>query len=278
MLRGYLIEKYGRMGGAYTCARLLEEAGRLGMHLGMVGVHDLLLSNDGLTLDRCDFVLNRYKWGKVKDAVNALADRSYNRLDLFNRFVNKFEQRKCIRSGPFLQPAWRLGTVQSSYEALAEQLGPVLVAKGLESSMGQEIRLVRHAAEMEALGSVFPPEKELLFESFVDGCWGRDYRLFSLRGEAIACMSRTSSGDFRANVALGATVRPVSLTPELSAIAADLYRQTGLDVIGIDLLPGKEGLYLCEVNVMPGLEGIEQASGRNIAGRILEMVRADGQD
>ena len=79
-LHGYIIEKYNNMGSAYTCRRLAEEAQKLKMDLRIVGIHDTVITKDGLInrgqpLEKCDFVINRYKWGKVKDAINALAVR-----------------------------------------------------------------------------------------------------------------------------------------------------------------------------------------------------------
>ena len=88
-------------------------------------------------------------------------------------------------------------------------------------------------------------------------------------------MQRTSQGDFRANVALGASVKPYPVTSGIRTIAADIYEQTGLDFLGIDLLFGREKPYFCEINVMPGLEGIEKASGINVAGKIIETIQSD---
>lgn len=82
-------------------------------------------------------------------------------------------------------------------------------------------------------------------------------------------------GDFRANVALGASVEPYPVTSGIRTIAADIYEQTGLDFLGIDLLFGREKPYFCEINVMPGLEGIEKASGINVAGKIIETIQSD---
>ena len=56
---------------------------------------------------------------------------------------------------------------------------------------------------------------------------------------------------------------------------ASYYEQTGLDFLGIDLLFGREKPYFCEINVMPGLEGIEKASGINVAGKIIETIQSD---
>ena len=88
-------------------------------------------------------------------------------------------------------------------------------------------------------------------------------------------MMREAQNDFRANVALGANVKKYPIDCRLQGIASDIFDQTRLDVVGIDLLFGHDGLYLCEINVMPGLEGIEHASGKNIAGMVLNEIMED---
>lgn len=279
-VNGYLIEKYNHMAGAYTCHRLVHEAKALGMDLKIVGVHDTLVGGTGLTnggepLAKRDFAIQRYKWGKIKDAICRLAARSYNDTDGYNLYVNKFAQVSRLRSDAFAVPEYLLGTSQSPYEAIAAALGDTFVAKGLESSMGEEILLIQTPGDMESLAAGYGPEKEWLFEKFITTSYGRDVRIYSIRGEAAACMQRSAKGDFRANVALGADVKPYEITPEIRLAARDIYEQTGLDFLGIDLLFGGDGFYFCEINVMPGLEGIEKASGVNIAGKIMETIRED---
>ena len=139
----------------------------------------------------------------------------------------------------------------------------------------EKIVCIRDKASYEELSLNYPSSKEWLFEEFISESYGRDLRFYSIRGEAVACMQRTSQGDFRANVALGASVEPYPVTSGIRTIAADIYEQTGLDFLGIDLLFGREKPYFCEINVMPGLEGIEKASGINVAGKIIETIQSD---
>ena len=279
-LKGYLIEKYNVMSNAYTCNRLVAEAAARDVDLRIVGIHDTMVTpdsviNHGVRLEPVDFVINRYKWGREKDAVNALATRSYNPLDAYNIYINKFEQVRRLRSEAFLVPKYILGTSLLPFASIVEQLGLPFVGKGLESSMGEEIVCIRNLEDYEKLSVTYPVSKEWLFEEFISESYGRDMRFYSIRGEAVACMQRRSQGDFRANVALGASVEPFEITPAIRTIAADIYEQTGLDFLGIDLLFGKEKPYFCEINVMPGLEGIEKASGRNVAGKIIDTIKSD---
>lgn len=279
-ISGYIIEKYNKMTNAYTCNRLVDEAANLGIDLKIVGIHDTIISenglvNNGLKLEKRDFVINRYKWGKVKDEINFLATRSYNPLDTYNIYINKYEQVKRLRSNEFLVPKYLLGTALLRYEDIVQILGTPFVAKGLESSMGEQISLIENAEDLKNLSVTYGTEKEWLFEEFITTSFGKDMRFYSIRGEVIACMQRKSQGDFRANVALGASVEPFEITPQIRQIAKDIYNQTVLDFLGIDLLFGEDKPYFCEINVMPGIEGIETASGVNVAKRIMETVYHD---
>ena len=279
-MTGYIIEKYNKMTNAYTCNRLVEEAEKLGIDLKIIGIHDTIITeniiyNKGEKLEKRDFVINRYKWGKEKDEINSLAEKSYNTLDAYNIYINKYEQVKRLKSECFMVPKYVLGTSLSDYEDIINILGTPFVAKGLESSMGEQISLIKKREDLEDLYKEYGMEKEWLFEEFITTSFGRDMRFYSIRGEVVACMQRKSQGDFRANVALGASVEPYEITEEIRQIAKDIYEQTGLDFLGIDLLFGEEKSYFCEINVMPGLEGIEKASGVNVAKKIMETIKAD---
>lgn len=279
-LKGYLIEKYNNMANAYTCNRLVEEAVKQEMDLQILGIQDSLVMegqivNNKIQLEKRDFVINRYKWGNIKDEINALAKRSYNSLPEYNLYINKYEQVKRLRSNEFLIPKYILATSLSPFEQIADILGLPFVAKGLESSMGEEIFLIEKEEDMQSLGLRYGKEKEWLCEEFIHTSFGRDMRFYSIRGEVAACMERISANDFRANVALGADVKPYGITPAIRQIAKDIYEETGLDFLGIDLLFGKEKLYFCEINVMPGIKGIEKATGINVAEKIISTIKND---
>lgn len=279
-ISGYIIEKYNNMADAYTCHRLVEEARMLDIDLQLVGVHDTYITKDGIWnngefLNKRDFVINRYKYGKLKSQINALGERCYNDINLFDDYINKYEQIRRINSEHFSIPKYLLSTSLIGYEKLANYLGKPFIAKGLESSMGREIFLINNSKDYDILRHNNDIGKEWLFEEFVSNSYGKDLRIFSIRDKAIACMIRKSNFDFRANVALGASVEPFAITPIINSIVADIYKQTKLDFLGIDLLFGAKGYFFCEINVMPGLEGIESASDINISKLIIETIKND---
>ncbi len=279
-LTGYLIEKYNNMGSAYSCRRLLEEAQKQDIDLRMLGVSDTSVKDDncynqGHRLENRNFIINRYKYGKVKNHLNGLGVRSYNGLQALNIYINKLEQLKNINSDYFIKPKYIAGYSSLPFEILADELKLPFVAKGLESSMGQEIFLIENKEEYKNLAKLYSRFKEWLFEEFIAESYGRDMRLYCIRGEVIAAMERTSDSDFRANVALGANIKKITIEPYFHNIAQDIYKQSGLDFVGLDLLYGRELPYFCEINVTAGLEGIEKATGTNVAGVIMQTIKDD---
>lgn len=99
------------MDGAYTCHRLVDEAKSLNINLKIIGINDCCITEQGIInteyqLTRRDFIINRYKWGKIKDVVNLLANKSYNNIKSYDIYVNKYEQIKSLRSEEFLIPKY----------------------------------------------------------------------------------------------------------------------------------------------------------------------------
>ena len=279
-LRGYLIEKYNNMGNAYTCKRLLEESEKQNIDLKLIGIYDSYVTQDGCynsetLLSMRDFVINRYKYGKIKDNLNKLGKKSYNADKPLNHYNNKLEQLKNIESDCFEKPKYIAGLSDLPFEMLADRLKLPFVAKGLESSMGQEIFLIKNKEDYLPLSQSFLPTKEWLFEEFIEESYGHDMRLYCVKGEVIAGMERISNNDFRANVALGSSVHKIEIIPEFQTIAQDIYKQTGLDFIGLDLLFGANKPYFCEINVTAGMEGIEKATGINVAGAVIKTIKGD---
>lgn len=285
MRRGYIITKYTDSGQSYTVSRLLDEARKASLGLTAVGVYDSIVDGAGRVMasgrpvEPCDVAVNRYKWGHVSRAIASLAHRQYNSEHAFTRYVDKYSQLLDISSPAMRLPRFVVGTAadpERAFQRVREAVGgPPFVMKTLNRSMGQEVFLIGTPVEFRRIARSFAPEKEWLFEEFISSSRGRDLRLMAIRGEAVACMQRRSATDFRSNVALGASVAGVPVTDELRRIAADVYRCTGIDVAGIDLLFGRDSLVFCEVNVMPGLEGIESASGVNVAGAVVSMINSD---
>jgi len=103
-------------------------------------------------------------------------------------------------------------------------------------------------------------------------------RCFVVGGEVVATMRRQApKGDFRSNLHRGGSARPVRASEDEQVAAVRAAEVLGLGVAGVDLIRSARGPLVLEVNSSPGLEGIEAATGVDIAGRIVDFVTATGQ-
>jgi RimK family alpha-L-glutamate ligase len=278
-LDGYLLGSYANL-SVHAWQRLASEAKSSGIALHIIGVHDCHVSNgtayhNGNPLPHRAFAINRYRSGQINQFLNRCCNRCYNPYAAHSIYINKFEQMESLDSGEFIKPGYLLATARLSAEVLAQRLGYPFVAKGLESSQGKEVFLIKHQGDLSNLQTRFPPDKEWLFQEFIPESAGRDMRFFVVRGTIVAGIVRTAQEDFRANVCLGSTVEALNPSPAIDRIAHDLWHQSNLDFFGLDLLFGAEKPYFCEINTMAGFEGIETATGINVAKKIIDTILSD---
>ena len=116
-------------------------------------------------------------------------------------------------------------------------------------------------------------QAHILVQEFVKEAQGRDLRLFVIDGKVVGAIERTAAeGEFRANLHLGGTAARAKVTLQEKRIATRAARTMGLKVAGVDIIRSASGPKILEVNSSPGLEGIEDATGEDIAGRIIECI------
>ncbi|MBN2713622.1 MAG: RimK family alpha-L-glutamate ligase, partial [Planctomycetes bacterium] len=115
----------------------------------------------------------------------------------------------------------------------------------------------------------------LILQEFISDSTGRDLRVITIGGRAIACMKRTApEGSFKANFSGGGTTSAYKMTPEIEWLATEASRIFDLDVAGVDLLFDGDHFKICEVNSSPGFEGMESChKGISIAQSIYDYIR-----
>ena len=107
---------------------------------------------------------------------------------------------------------------------------------------------------------------------------GADIRCFVIGEKVVAAMKRQGKeGEFRSNLHRGGTAKLIKITPEERSTAVRSARVMGLNVAGVDLLRSNHGPVVMEVNSSPGLEGIENATGKDIAGMIVEFIEKNAK-
>ncbi|MAC10706.1 MAG: 30S ribosomal protein S6--L-glutamate ligase, partial [Sphingorhabdus sp.] len=113
----------------------------------------------------------------------------------------------------------------------------------------------------------------ILVQEFIKEAGSSDIRIFVIGGKVVASMMRTGAeGDFRSNLHRGGTAKSIKITPEERSTAVRAAKVMGLNVAGVDILRSNHGPVIMEVNSSPGLEGIENASGIDVASRIIEFM------
>lgn len=152
--------------------------------------------------------------------------------------------------------------------------GAPVVIKLLEGTQGIGVILAPEVKVAEAIIETLHSTKQnVLIQSFISESRGRDIRALVVGDRVVAAMRRTASGDeFRSNLHRGGTVQRVELTPEYEQAAVRSAQIMGLRVAGVDMLEGNDGPLVMEVNSSPGLEGIERATGLDVAGAIIDFI------
>lgn len=155
--------------------------------------------------------------------------------------------------------------------------GAPLVVKIMQSTHGNGVVLAETHKAAEALINAFRGlQADFLVQEFIKEAGGADIRCFVIGERVIAAMQRTAAvGEFRSNLHRGGTAKVVKLRPDERKLAVKAAQVMGLDVAGVDIIRSNHGPLVLEVNSSPGLEGIEGATGKDIAGAIIDYLAKD---
>lgn len=161
--------------------------------------------------------------------------------------------------------------------AAIERVGgtPVII-KLIEGTQGVGVILAESARMAQAVvETLHSTQQNVLIQAFVSESKGRDIRALVVGDQVVAAMRRTAQGDeFRSNKHRGGKVEPVILSYEYAETAVRAAQIMGLKVAGVDLLEGRDGPLVMEVNSSPGLQGIEEATRLDVAGAIIDYIAA----
>lgn len=153
--------------------------------------------------------------------------------------------------------------------------GPPLVIKFLEGTQGIGVILVETAKAARSVIEAFLGLKvNILVQEFIKEAAGGDIRCFVVGGDVVAAMKRQSKSteEFRSNLHRGGHASSVEITEEERTMAIRAAHIIGLNVAGVDMLRSNRGPLIIEVNASPGIEGIEKATGKDVAGSIIQFI------
>jgi len=157
--------------------------------------------------------------------------------------------------------------------------GAPLVVKLLEGTQGRGVVLAETIKAAESVIDAFTELRaDFLVQEYIKEAGGSDVRCFVIGRKVVAAMERTSApGDFRSNLHRGGTARETKLTPAERRTAVKAAQTMGLNVAGVDLLRSERGPLVMEVNSSPGLRGIEESTGINVAKKIIQFIEGHAE-
>jgi RimK family alpha-L-glutamate ligase len=269
--------------------RALAARGHIGCVLPYEGIVARLggntrgLSSDRTSLLEADAVLARIvPSGTLEqiifrvDALHWIEERGVpvmNSPRAIERCVDKFYTTALLEEAGLPVPETIACERGAEAMAAVRELGDAIV-KPIFGSLGHGMVRVtspdvalRVVEPLEQIGSIFYVQRTI-------DHGGRDVRAFVVAGRVIGAIERRApAGDWRTNVSRGGSVRPFDLPPEWAALALRATAVVGADYAGVDLLPSRDGrVYVLEVNGIPGWKGLQQATGVDVAGAIVDHL------
>jgi ribosomal protein S6--L-glutamate ligase len=209
--------------------------------------------------------------------------RQFEQMDVFcaNSAAGIANSRDKLRSLQILS-RHQIGIPQTTFvrdkkdvlPAIKRVGGAPVIIKLLEGTQGIGVLLAESIKSAEAIIELLQSQKQnILIQKFVAESKGRDIRAFVVGDQVVASMRRVAQGqEFRSNVHRGGLTEPVELNEEYRETAVRAAQIMGLRIAGVDLLEGKDGPQVVEVNSSPGLEGIEGCTQLDIAGAIIDYI------
>jgi RimK family alpha-L-glutamate ligase len=266
--------------------RALEARGHTGAIVPYEGLVASIGRRSGLRsraadLDRADAVLARIiPSGSLEqiiyrvDALHRLEDRGVRVMNsprAIERTVDKFWTSALLEQCGLPTPDTIVCETPEEAVAAFRELGDVIV-KPLFGSMG--LGMVRVSDEemafrvfktIEQIRGVYYLQRAIEHE-------GRDIRAFVAGGRVLAAIERRSDG-WRTNLSRGGTARPIELSEAWAGLAVRAAAAVGAEYAGVDLLPARDGtVYVLEVNGIPGWQGLQEATGVDVAGAIVDLL------
>jgi len=159
-------------------------------------------------------------------------------------------------------------------KTLKEVGGAPVIIKLLEGTQGLGVVLAENKKAAVSVVEAFNGLKaRVIVQEFIKEAKGADIRAFVVDGHVVGAMKRQAKdGEFRSNLHRGGTAEVIELTPEEELAAIKAANALKLGIAGVDMLQSERGPLIIEVNSSPGLEGIEAATGKDIAGQIIKYI------
>ncbi len=286
------IAMLARNANLYSHKRLVEAAEERGHTLDILNTtrctvniasHRPTITYEGKTLSGYEAVIPRIGASITQYGLAVLRQFEMQGVWPLNESVAIGRSRDKLRSMQIFSK-YGLGLPLTAYAndpKQAEELikavnGPPVVIKLLEGTQGIGVVLAETMSSAKSVVEAFRGANvNILVQEFIKEAGGTDIRALVVGGKVVAAMKRTGAADdFRSNLHRGGSAQVIKITPEERSTAVRAAKHMGLNVCGVDMLRSNHGPVIMEVNSSPGLEGIETATGKDVAGQIIEFIVA----
>ncbi|MCC9136722.1 30S ribosomal protein S6--L-glutamate ligase [Pontibacter silvestris] len=211
-------------------------------------------------------VVRQFQMAKSKSAVSSQA---------ILRSRDKLRSLQILSRAGLGMPKTAFTNYSKNTSQLVNEVGGApLVIKLLEGTQGLGVVLAETKKAAESVIEAFHNLKaRIIVQEFISEAGGADIRAFVVNGEVVGAMKRQGKeGEFRSNLHRGGNASLIKLTRKEKAAALLAAKSLGLGIAGVDMLQSKRGPLILEVNSSPGLEGIERATQKDIASKIIEYT------
>lgn len=200
---------------------------------------------------------------------------SVNRSVAIGRSRDKLRSMQILARDGIGLPVTAFSNDAKNTDALLDLVGgePVII-KLIEGTQGIGVVLGDTRRSAKSVIEAFRGANvNILVQEFIKEAGSTDIRAFVVGGKVVASMMRTGAeGEFRSNLHRGGSAKTLKMTPEERSTAVRAAKAMGLNVCGVDMLRSNHGPVVMEVNSSPGLEGVEKATGIDVAGKIIEFI------
>jgi ribosomal protein S6--L-glutamate ligase len=275
----------------YSNKRIIEAGEMRGHHMTFLNIKECYMKLDATKPEI------HYRGGKILDNFDAVIPRIRPSITFYGcALTRQFESLKvfCLNSAAAITqsrdklfslqlllnhgleiPTTGFANSPLDTDNLIKMVGgSPLIVKLLEGTQGKGVVLAETKKAAESVINAFKSlNANILVQEFIKEANGKDLRLFVIDGKVVAAIERVAvAGEFRANIHLGGTASLVKPTIEERRIAVKAAKAMDLKVAGVDIIRSAKGPLLLEVNSSPGLEGIEGATNKDIAGEMIKAI------
>lgn len=260
---------------SYGSRRILEEAQKAGHSAELAAIDDILNKTKNLSaFDAAIFYgISRHP----KEAGELAAQLLKNKKIVVDEVVadgilnNKMHTCALMQNAEIPYPkSFEFSGIEDAIKKIAQLDFPIVI-KPLDGKKGRGIEMFDCMEEAAVYLSRNGTENKMAQEFIANK--GFDVRVIVIEGKALGAMKRAAkAGDFRANIALGATAEKTELTNELKNLAEAAARTMHYEFTGVDIIEGNGKLYVLEVNRSPQFEAFEKFTGINVAGELIKYI------